>query len=91
MHWLRCEIPDGPRQALRIDRVREMASGLCGPDSHFAIEIAPGRVFCDLYCPERLAISFVATAMRIATGETFVHRRTFPDRDGSPSPTRPSS
>ena len=76
--WLRCEIPDGPRQARRVLEAREVARGLCGEHGHVSIEVAAGRVFCDLYYSGPHGLSYIVTALHLATGERFRHERTFP-------------
>src|SRR3712207_1017467 len=78
-YWLRCEIREGPRQARRLSEVREVAQGLCEEDGHVSVEIAPGRVFCDIYYwgPSR-SLFYLATALYMATGEQFWHQSTFP-------------
>ena len=82
--WLRCEIPDGPRQARRLSNVQEVARGLSGPEGHVSIEISTGRVFCDLYYSGSQSASYLTTALHLATGERFRHERTF-------APLRPRS
>jgi hypothetical protein len=75
--WLRCAVPDGPRQARRLSEALEVARGLAGPDGHVSIEIASGCVFCDLYYWGLQSVSYLVTALHLATGERFEHRRTF--------------
>ena len=82
--WLRCEIPDGPRQARRLGDVSDVARGLCREDGHVSIEIAPGCVYCDLYYSGPQRVSYLITALHLATGERFWQERTFaPLRPGS--------
>ena len=76
--WLRCEFPDGPRQARRVSEAREVARGLGRHHGHVSIEIAVGRVFCDVYYSGPHELSYLTTALHIATGERFRHERTFP-------------
>ena len=82
--WLRCEIPNGPRQARRLSEVQEVARGISGSDGHVSIEISAGRVFCDLYYSGPQSASYLITALHLATGERFRHVRTF-------APLRPRS
>ena len=76
--WLRCEIPDGPRQARRVSEAREVAQELCGDHGHASIEVAAGRVFCDLYYSGPQSLSYLATTLHFATGERFRLERSFP-------------
>jgi len=75
--WLRCAVPDGPRQARRLIEVQEVARGLCREDGHVSIEISAGRVFCDVYYSGQQTASYLVTALHLATGERFWHQRTF--------------
>ena len=83
--WLRSALPDGPRQARRLAEALEVARGLAGPDGHASIEIAAGRVFCDLYYWGPQSAAYLVTALHLATGERFEQRRSFaPLRRRSP-------
>ena len=75
--WLRCAMPDGPRQARRLAEALEVAHGLAGPEGHASIEIAAGCVFCDLYYWGPQSTAYLVTALHLATGERFEHRRSF--------------
>ncbi len=76
--WLRCEIPEGPRQARRVSEAREVARALGGGEGHVSIEIAADRVFCDVYYSGSHGLSYLVTALHLATGERFRHEGTFP-------------
>ena len=75
--WLRCAVPEGPRQARRLTEVQEVARGLCLEDGHVSIEIAPACVCCDVYYSGRQSASYLVTALHLATGERFRHQGTF--------------
>jgi hypothetical protein len=75
--WLRCAIPDGPRQSRRVAEAREVARGLSGEDGHVSIEISAGCVFCDLYYAGPQSEAYLVTALHLATGERFERQRTF--------------
>jgi hypothetical protein len=75
--WLRCTIPDGPRQARRLSEAQEVARGLSQEHGHVSVEISSGCVFCDLYYSGPQSASYIVTALHLATGERFVHERTF--------------
>jgi hypothetical protein len=87
--WLRCEIPDGPRQRRRVSEASEVARALGAEDGHVSIEIAAGRVFCDLYYSGPHSASYLATALHLATGERFRHERTFASALRAGNPRRP--
>jgi hypothetical protein len=87
--WLRCEIPDGPHQRRRLFEALEVARGLGAEDGHASIEIAAGRVFCDLYYSGPHTAPYLLTALHLATGERFRHERTFALVLRARSPRRP--
>ena len=69
--WLRCEIQDGPSQARRVSEAREVAQGLCAEDGHVSVEVAPGRMFCDVSYEGPNSLFYVISALYMATGEEF--------------------
>jgi hypothetical protein len=86
--WLRCEIADGPRQRRRLFEALEVARGLGAEHGHVSIEIAAGRVFCDLYYSGPHSASYLLTALHLATGEHFRYERTFASAIRARNPVR---